>query len=506
MPAITINNNFLRIASPGDRFFEKIPLDSPIARDYKIIDHGSFAAILKKAFTKKKLLSKEVVVGLNEEKTHLLELEVSSTSKKNVSELVKKTLRETAPYKSSELYVAVKVLCETQKRKVLQVAAVEKDLIDSYRKAIKAAGLEIKGFVPLALSLANVTAQKEKPHLVVCLEDNELVFVLVSEDGAVPFSSTYTLPSSPRKLGDFILEATTAVIEFGKDRHGAKDIRKIYVCGEKSKQVARPLEKAGLAVEDLKISPVEFAKPVSLLTFDDEELMLGRQGLEALKTVLSKADRWLESFKPREVPTISRRVSEVARPRSLGGQVGRAKKSGVAVLKFLGIGVLLVVLVGGGWVFIRSTTGTKWSGPDKQTPERLVVPLISKTPEATIPAVPKLQEATPTAVLSPTPTVISEPKLSLDFDKAAYDIQILNGKRVTGVAARAKAALEELGYTVADIDDTYWRVQSHLQVKEGLDDLRQSLLHDLGDTYDFADPEVLEVESEFDAVLIIGSK
>ena len=526
MPAITINNNFLRIASPRDKFFEKITLDSPIARDYKIIDQGSFAAILKKAFAKKKSLSKEVVVGLNEEKTHLLELEVSPAAKESIPELVKKALRETVPYKPSELYVAVKVICETHKRKVLQVVAVEKSLVESYRKAVKAAGLEIKGFVPLALSLANITAQKEKPHLVVCLEDNELVFVLVSENGAVPFSSTYALPSSPKKLGDFILEATTAVVEFGKDKYGAKNIRKIYICGENSKQVAKPLKKAGLVVEDLKISPVEFAKPISLLTFDDKELMLGRQELEGLKSVLSKADRWLESFKPREFPAKTHRVSKKL---TLGKAPGKESDSllrkesdsggdsGSPVFKFLGIGLLLVVLAGAGWVFIRSTTGKKWSGPDKQTPERWVVPLALETPEATAPAVSRqepqettpsaqLLEVTPAAMLTPTPTAAPELDLGADFDKASYDIQILNGKRVTGVAARAKADLEELGYTVAEIGDTYWRVQSHLQVKEGLDDLRESLLYDLRDKYDFAEPEILEAESGFDAVLIVGSK
>jgi len=247
MIALTINNNFLKLASPGRQLFKKIPLNLSVVDDCEITNQKDFGALVEKALTEVELPGREVIVGLNEEKTYLLE----SASVEDLSGL--------APCEPDQLYIA-------QNPKAPQIVAVEKTLVDGHARALTALGFRVEGFVPLALALAGLTKEKETPHLIVCLEDDELVFVLVKEGGAVPFSATYPAAN--------ILESTTAVLEFVKEKYQTTDIKKIYVCGEKSGQIAKTLGEAKLLSEELKIDPPEFCKPVSLLQFNNPNLTL----------------------------------------------------------------------------------------------------------------------------------------------------------------------------------------------------------------------------------------
>lgn len=235
------------MASLEHQLFKKIPLDPSVVDDCKIVNQEKFVSLVEKALADVELPSKEVIVGLNEEKTYLL----ASASVDDLSGL--------APYEPDQLYVAVK---ETGS----QLAAVEKSLVDGYSKVLEALGFKVSGFIPLALSLANLTKEKEMPHLIICMEDDELVFVLVKEGGVVPFSATY--PSG------HVLESATTVLEFVKEKYQTTDIKKIYVYSEKSSQVTKTLKEAKLLVEELNVDPPEFCKLISLLQFDDPDLII----------------------------------------------------------------------------------------------------------------------------------------------------------------------------------------------------------------------------------------
>ncbi len=441
MLAITLNNNFLKLALPESQLFKKISLDPSVVDDCKIIDQEKFVALVEKALADVELPSKEIIIGLNEEKTYLLE----SASVEDLSGL--------APYEPDQLYTVVKDR---------QIVAVEKALVDSYSSALSALGFEVRGFVPLALSLANLTKEKEAPHLIVCLEDEELVFVLVKEGGAVPFSATY-----PAK---HILEATIAVLEFVKEKYQTTDIKKVYVCGEKSDQVAKTLKEAKLLVEELKIDPPEFCKLVSLLQFDDRELVI-RPGVVS-KTGLPR------------LPTLN--LPPLTIPLTLAA-------------------FLLAAIILGGLAFFRTPT----SPPIKtlKTPETT-----PSAEEATTSAEsasgggPIVVKETPEATETAEPSVVSEAEPEEKFNKSVYKIQVLNAKGVQGVAARTRDKLEELGYQVVDIDNTSWKLNSTIKVKEGNEALLEALTADLESDYEFGDPEVLEADSEFAAIVILGSR
>ncbi len=441
MVAVTINNNFLKLASSERQLFKKIPLETSVVDDCKIINQEGFVALVEKALAEVKLPGREVIVGLNEEKTYLLE----SVSVNDLSGL--------APYEVDQLYIATKGLSPDGGglSPGSQLAAVEKTLVDGYAQALTALGFRVEGFVPLALALANLTKEKEAPHLIVCLEDDELVFVLVKEGGGVPFSATYP--------AEHVLESTTAVLEFVREKYQTTDIKKIYVCGEKSDQVAKTLKEAKLLVEELKADPPEFCKLISLLQFDDRELTIHPESVAPKRPKLPR------------LPTLNLRPLIIP----------------------LTLTVLLIAgVVFGGLMFFRRTTSTPAPTPI-ETP---------KTPEAT----PSAEEATTSA--GPLTIVETEhaPSPSTELDKSAYKIQVLNAKGVQGVAAKTQDKLEELGYQVVDIDNASWRPNSIIKVKEGNEDLLECLTKDLEGEYNLTEPEILEEESEFDAVVIIGSQ
>jgi len=311
-------------------------------------------------------------------------------------------------------------------------------LTDAHSKTLETLGFKVTGFIPLALSLANLTKGKETPHLIVCLEDDELVFILVKKGGEVVFSATY-----PAK---HILEATTAVLEFSKEKYQTTDIKKLYICGENAKLVAEALKKAGLMVEISNLEPSNFIKPLSLL-----QLPVG--------------------------VTPSKAKAKVKKPFNIRKfLIGLVFVNGLAI-----VGFLIVTL-------LRPPTTV----PTKVTP----VPEAIKSAEPAGPIVVKDSEATESAVPSPT-TVL---------DKSAYNIQVLNGRGTQGVAAKGQTDLEELGYTVTDIDNTAWSLYSIIKIKEGNEALLTELTTDLEADYEFGDSEILEADSEFDAVVILGSR
>lgn len=111
-------------------------------------------------------------------------------------------------------------------------------------------------------------------------------------------------------------------------------------------------------------------------------------------------------------------------------------------------------------------------------------------------------EVTPTQAPSPTPTPV-------EFDRAALSVQILNGSGQSGVAATMQTFMEDLGYEGLEIgnadNDDYENVT--IQIKEEYEDLAKLIDEDLASDYIVnSDYEVLEDDSEYDVVIIVGSE
>lgn len=111
-------------------------------------------------------------------------------------------------------------------------------------------------------------------------------------------------------------------------------------------------------------------------------------------------------------------------------------------------------------------------------------------------------QVTPTEEPSPTPT----PE---EFDRAELSVQVLNGSGISGEAGVMQTYLEDLGYEdieVGNADNSDF-VGVTIQIKEEFEDLAELIDEDLADEYTVnEDYEILDEESEFDVVIIVGSE
>ena len=89
------------------------------------------------------------------------------------------------------------------------------------------------------------------------------------------------------------------------------------------------------------------------------------------------------------------------------------------------------------------------------------------------------------------------------------NVQVLNGSGIVGGAGKLAAVLESAGFEDIDTDnaDNYDYSGVVIQVKENEDQISELIESDLEN--DFADIEIedtLDEDSEFDAVVILGSQ
>jgi len=110
------------------------------------------------------------------------------------------------------------------------------------------------------------------------------------------------------------------------------------------------------------------------------------------------------------------------------------------------------------------------------------------------------QEVAPTEVPTATPVPV-------DFDKAKFSIQVLNGSGVSGAAGSMETFLEELGYENIEIGNAdnsdYQNIT--IQIKRDFEDFVEIISKDLSDSYTVdKDYEILDEDSKYDAVIIVG--
>lgn len=109
--------------------------------------------------------------------------------------------------------------------------------------------------------------------------------------------------------------------------------------------------------------------------------------------------------------------------------------------------------------------------------------------------------------LSPTPTTMPTPTITVDLSK--YPIEILNGSGVDGEAGREKANLEQEGFTVASVgnadnsDYTKTIIQAKATVSQAFLDKLKSVLEK---SFVVGEGEELSEDEDSDVIVIIGSE
>jgi len=302
MFAITINNNLLKLVLPEQNLFREIPLDSLVINDGVIIDPKALSLKIREVVERPSITDREVVVGLNEEEVYLKEIGVYGERSRTIPAAIVSKLSGVA-FEEEEIVYAYKLLGRKKQEQIFQIAAVDKKLLQSYAKTLTVAGLNLKGIVPLTLSLAKFAPDTDRPNLIICLEDSKLVYILVSIYGGVSFSPVHNLPRNLGELGTEFTQWTNEVLEFSGERVAGRDITKIFLCGQDQELMKGYLEEMGLVGESLPIVPDRngasdaWVKAISLTNFEsgDLDFLLPTQGgasrLNAIKASLKKIAR-----------------------------------------------------------------------------------------------------------------------------------------------------------------------------------------------------------------------
>jgi hypothetical protein len=109
--------------------------------------------------------------------------------------------------------------------------------------------------------------------------------------------------------------------------------------------------------------------------------------------------------------------------------------------------------------------------------------------------------------VSPTPTVIPEPTKTVDLTK--FEIEVLNGSEVSGLASKQKAALEAAGFTVSSVGnaDSSDHADTIIKAKTEVDSgFIAKLKSTLGETFTVGDTQSLPEDSSVPVIVILGTK
>ena len=112
----------------------------------------------------------------------------------------------------------------------------------------------------------------------------------------------------------------------------------------------------------------------------------------------------------------------------------------------------------------------------------------------------KEQEIEPTQAPTATPTPV-------EFDRAQLSVQVLNGSGVSGAAGEMETFLEDVGYEnieIGNADNSDYQ-DITIQIKEEFEEFAEFISKDLSKDYTVnEDYEILEEDSEYDVVIIVG--
>ncbi len=477
MFGINIFKQILKITD-GESVYKKLSLDPAVVKDGKVVNPGALSQSLAVFLQEQNLSSLEAWVGINDQDLNLRSLSIPSDEEASL--YLNKYVEESLHYNLEDVYISYQEVAGG----TVQFVVVKKEIIDNYVEAFERAGVEVKGFIPVSSALTSLTAGLELPHLLVVQEEGDLLFVLIGEGGFAVHTSIYSVKLDDKDSAEKVIEAASEFLESAKDEVAVRDIRKFYISGEQADKVAKPLEKMGLLTEVLEIDKPDYVTAVALAKYKDAALLVLPHQKEE-----------------KEKPNKRRKASLT----SVGDKKEKVTSSLISLLQnksFVGyvVGFVAVALAGLlGYLLLK--------GPSEQGLTAPVPPERSthlQEPEEASPssALEEVAEATPSPEQQASPSAEQQV-----FTKSDYSIQVLNGWGVQGMASAAENYLESLGWRVVDIGNTYWKRGVTVKTKQGADKLRDKLQADLSAKYVYMDdPQLLEDDSNYDAVVIIGSQ
>ena len=456
---------------------------------------GNLGKMVEKCKKKLKFDSVEVVLSENLFQATSLTLAAGELS----SEKVIKGLKEAGVIENDQVQVDWKVV-KTDGEQLIQVVVVKNSLLDLVSGVF--AEFNLKGIKTLAERLAVQTETLIKPHvivwqgwstMVIAAHEGKIYHVHNSRNGDI-YKNAKTLLSfleteteiksnlvvmtdtnektnkeAPEDLmvASAKLDPSTDENEnLGFDSDLVTPPKEVFSDEDKKDEEAEEGEKAEVVDQEEEAEDSEDENPDKSDIIEEENLAAPKPPLKVMQ---------------QETPAPVKDMQVASEPSSKSGS---NKKLIVIILTIL---VVLIGVIVGGVLVYKSATSS--AGEDVSVIE---------------------SDATPTP--EPSPAIDAEASDSAqvdeEVDRSEFSIQVLNGSGIPGEAGKLATILETAGFE--DIDtgnaESFEYEETEVQVKSDGSDLQGILISDLEGDYDVVgSSDDLDEDSEFDAVVIVGS-
>lgn len=202
---------------------------------HKVTDHIALGKILQNTWDKLGIKERSVGIIIPEFSTFAKVIKVPRIDTGDLDEAVKWQAQEFLPGSQKDMVMDWKIVRRQEKEYEILVAAVGREILESYVKSAENAGFFPQIVETPSLAISRVVPEKTKRALVVYANIGEAILVLI-EDGAIVGSSIV----SSSDQDDIVKTATRIVAHYGEH-----EIEKILIGGLDVKaDLANKLQKA----------------------------------------------------------------------------------------------------------------------------------------------------------------------------------------------------------------------------------------------------------------------
>lgn len=346
--AIEFNQNFVRIMqfkerSSNDyrlRSFAEVALSEGAIKDGVIVDIDTVSQALVKAIETAKPWAPNTsyaICTLPQNHTFFLTIDLPGVSKEELRGIIVRKAKDVFPMAESEIYWDWHRIITTESKTVVQLAAIERKIVDSYLKVLNKAKVVPLLFEPSALAAARLIARVDDKAAQgsILLELAPKGYVIsVIKASEVVFSVEMTLPSlSPKENVRVLIRKIDEVVRYILAGEYDSTNTPIFVYGETAY-----LNEVMLEFSEQKVSNV-----INLnygIKGDDSSHRLYRKNKEAYISLIGAGMMGLADDK-KQVGRINL-VPQVAKEAFRVKELSRTLRS---YLTFITVNVMLLVLL-----------------------------------------------------------------------------------------------------------------------------------------------------------------
>lgn len=224
----------LKLASFGN-----FVVPSGIVEKGEIKDEKRLSEIIKNALSQikgEKIKTKCVIASLPEEKSFLDRFRLPLMKQKETEEAVKFEIENYIPFPLEKVYFDFeKIQSNNENYQEILIAALPKNIAESYSRVLKGAGLRPLALEPECLSISRALLKKNKlinPVLIIDLGKTRTSFIFFSEKNiklvsTIPFSSQQLTKALSKEMNISMDEAEKIKCEYGLT--GKEEVSKILI-------------------------------------------------------------------------------------------------------------------------------------------------------------------------------------------------------------------------------------------------------------------------------------